>query len=301
MVILVCGLITEEPIKLLIEALDDLGAEYHLIELEALCAKVSLRWQLCDQGISGHLKIDGDVLDIQDINGVYHRFVNPEEIHSSLKEVSRCRSIIHSLLDLFDVLPARVVNRRRPMMSNNSKPYQSLLIRNAGFSIPDTIITNNPSTVMEYAAWNAPLIYKSISSVRSIVESLDAESASRLKSIMNLPTQFQKKINGFNLRVHVIGEEAIGTRITTSAIDYRYAAQQGSSSNFKAYELPLNLTENCVKLAKLLQLDFVGIDLMVNEDNVYCLEVNPSPGYSYYQKYTGQRISEVLADYLMKA
>ena len=65
MVILVCGLITEEPIKLLIEALDDLGAEYHLIELEALCAKVSLRWQLCDQGISGHLKIDGDVLDIQ--------------------------------------------------------------------------------------------------------------------------------------------------------------------------------------------------------------------------------------------
>jgi glutathione synthase/RimK-type ligase-like ATP-grasp enzyme len=106
-------------------------------------------------------------------------------------------------------------------------------------------------------------------------------------------------IDGFNLRVHVIGEKLYGTQILTSAVDYRYAIQQGSSTKLKPYELTVDLIEKCLKLGKVCELAFMGIDLIINEEDVYCLEVNPSPGYSYYQKITKQPISEALGEYLM--
>ncbi|TFH15179.1 ATP-grasp domain-containing protein [Candidatus Bathyarchaeota archaeon] len=303
MVTLVCGVAREEPVEMLVQSLNDLGAEYYLLDQEALVDEVELRWQISDNGIKGHIKVRGDVINIHEVTSVYHRFMNPEDIHNpedSINRINQNRSIIRSLMDLFDVLPARIVNRRRPMMSNNSKPYQAMLIKKAGFAIADTIITNNPKTVMEFAAWNGPLIYKSISSVRSIVDSLDEGSASRIDSIAYQPTQFQQKIEGFNLRVHVIGKKLFGTKITSSAVDYRYAAHQGSSTNMRPYELTVELTKKCLNLAKICELEFIGIDLIINEDKAYCLEVNPSPGYSYYQNITKQPISDTLGQYLME-
>ena len=41
---------------------------------------------------------------------------------------------------------------------------------------------------------------------------------------------------------------------------------------------------------------FGGVDLKVTHDNqVYCFEVNPNPGYSYFEVNTGQPISEGLS------
>jgi glutathione synthase/RimK-type ligase-like ATP-grasp enzyme len=44
---------------------------------------------------------------------------------------------------------------------------------------------------------------------------------------------------------------------------------------------------------------FTGIDLKLTPDGeYYCFEVNPSPGFVYYERYTGQPISAALADLL---
>jgi glutathione synthase/RimK-type ligase-like ATP-grasp enzyme len=201
-------------------------------------------------------------------------------------------------MDLFDILPARIVNRRRPMMSNNSKPYQALLIRQSGFAIPETLITNDPNSLIKFAISKDSLIYKSASSVRSIVSPLDEKSAAKIELIRYLPTQFQQNIKGFNVRVHVIGRRLFATKILTSAVDYRYASQKGIPADFSPYELTVGLRQKCLHLARAAQLSFAGIDLMVNPGKVYCLEINPSPGYSYYQDVTGQPISDALAEYL---
>jgi glutathione synthase/RimK-type ligase-like ATP-grasp enzyme len=183
-------------------------------------------------------------------------------------------------------------------MSNNSKPYQLLLIRQSGFSIPETFITNNPSALLAFASSKCPLVYKSISSVRSIVATLDEKCMEKIDSLRLLPTQFQHKIDGFNLRVHVIGRRLFATKILTSATDYRYAVQEGASASFSPYELTADLRTRCLHLARIVELSFAGIDLIVSTGKVYCLEVNPSPGYSYYQEATGQAISDALAKYL---
>lgn len=302
MLTLICGNHFEEPVALLIAALKKKQSDFLMLSQKDLAETVQMRWQLTDHGIEGSLKVGKEVLEINSIKSVYHRFVSAENtpgIEADCTRVAKIRSVMHSLMDLFDVLPGRVVNRRRAMMSNNSKPYQAMLIKRVGFSIPDTLITNNPETVLDYSRRCGPIIYKSASSVRSIVSTFDNGCFERIETLRYLPTQFQKKINGYNVRVHVIGRRVFATRIKTTATDYRYAARDGILAEFTPFGLNTDLRYKCLALARECGLDFAGIDLIVSEEGVYCLEVNPSPGYSYYQNATDQPIAEALADYLL--
>jgi glutathione synthase/RimK-type ligase-like ATP-grasp enzyme len=46
-------------------------------------------------------------------------------------------------------------------------------------------------------------------------------------------------------------------------------------------------------------LPFAGIDLKITRSGVvYCFEVNPCPGFSYYQASTGQPIATAVSEYL---
>lgn len=287
---------------MLLRSLQKTRADFLLLDQKLLADQVQLRWQVTNRGVAGHLRVGTETLDIREIRSIYHRFMNPEDVpdcDSSLQAIRKTRSILHSLMNLFDVLPARVVNRRRPMMSNNSKPYQALLIRRAGFAIPETLVTNDPFSLLAFASSKGPLVYKSISSVRSIVAALERDWVEKAESLRLLPTQFQCKIEGFNVRVHVIGRRLFATKIVTSATDYRYAIREGASTTLCPYELTAKLREKCMHLARISELAFAGIDLIISPGKVCCLEINPSPGYSYYQEATGQPISDALAKYLV--
>jgi glutathione synthase/RimK-type ligase-like ATP-grasp enzyme len=143
------------------------------------------------------------------------------------------------------------------------------------------------------------VIYKSTSSVRSIVQMLDATRMYELERIRYLPTQFQAFVPGTNIRVHVVGSALFATEIQTEAVDYRYAGRDGLTIEMAPTVLPTAVAERCYRLAQLLQLPLCGIDLKRRPDGAYyCFEVNPSPGYSYYQEQTGQNIAEAIVHYL---
>lgn len=301
MISLVCGLPQDEPIALLVDVLRARQADFRLLNPEKLGEHISVNWQLATDGLHGEISLDGERIDIQAIRSVYQRWVNVEDVIGNAEpaeKIEQARSVMRALIDLFDILPVRMVNRRRPMMSNNSKPYQSLLIRQAGFDIPETLITNQPQSLGEFVQKHQQVIYKSIGSTRSIVARLDESAPQKVKHLQNLPTQFQRKLQGFNLRVHVIGRRVFATKILSQDTDYRYASQHGNDADFKAFELNNELRKKCIALARLCGFNFAGVDLMVEAQKVTCLEVNPSPAYSYYQKITGQPIAEALADYL---
>jgi D-alanine-D-alanine ligase-like ATP-grasp enzyme len=55
----------------------------------------------------------------------------------------------------------------------------------------------------------------------------------------------------------------------------------------------------CINLTSHLKLEFSGIDLKITpQGEIYCLEVNSSPGFSYYELSTGQPIAKTLAQHL---
>jgi len=178
------------------------------------------------------------------------------------------------------------------MLSNASKSFQAQLIAAAGFRVPATLITNDPDEALEFWRQHGAVIYKSISGIRSIVRRLDASSARRLHHVAHLPTQFQELVQGTDVRVHVVGEQVFGTEVASAAVDYRYARRDGLTADLVAVPLPDEVAGRCVQLAAALALPFCGIDLRRRPDGTYvCFEVNPMPGFTYYESSTGQPIA----------
>jgi hypothetical protein len=195
--------------------------------------------------------------------------------------------------------PLTVVNRLSSMASNSSKPLQSQVLAALGFAIPPMLLTTRPEAVNAFEAEHGPLVFKSASGVRSIVCPLDAAARARMQQVRHAPTLFQKQLRGTNVRVHVVGDAVFATEIDSGAVDYRYAGRQGADAELRTTQLSLDLQGLCRQAAEQLGLLFAGIDLMLADDGeVYCFEVNPSPGYSWYQDATGQNISGALAELL---
>jgi RimK-like ATP-grasp domain len=301
--ILLCGLPSEAPLAMVAGALDDLGVPYQMFNQRRF-TEARLDVYIQNQGLSGRLCLQGQELPLDALNGVYNRMIDdralPEvrDLPPDHPDRLRCRRLHDALLQWMEITPARVINRLAAMASNSSKPYQMQLIRQHGFAIPETLITNDPELARQFYNQFGNVIYKSASGVRSIVASLKPEDFTRLERIRWCPTQFQAQLTGENLRVHVIGEQVFGTRIRTSAVDYRYAGRQGSSVALESVGLDDHLAQRCSDLARSLGLAFAGIDLMLTDDKLYCFEVNPNPGFSYFENMTGQPIARAVAEYL---
>jgi hypothetical protein len=303
--ILLCGIPSEPPLAKVIEALDEIGAPYAVFNQRHFAA-MDMSFDIRAGGVSGRLEIQGTVFSLEEIQGVYTRQMDfrllPElKGHSEASDEYRYCAALHDTLTRWcEISPARVVNRVAPMGSNSSKPYQAQLIRRYGFEAPETLITNDPDQVREFRDRHRQIIYKSISGVRSIVQKLGDEDLPRLASLRWCPTQFQQFVEGFDVRVHTIDDKVMATLITSSATDYRYATTQvGKSAELTATELSDDVSENCVRLARGLGLAFAGIDLKFAPDGrVFCFEVNPCPGYTYFEANSGQPIARAVACYL---
>jgi glutathione synthase/RimK-type ligase-like ATP-grasp enzyme len=203
---------------------------------------------------------------------------------------------------LLETLPCLVANRMRGSMSNHSKPYQALLVRSAGLLTPPTLVTSDGAAARDfYTAQRGEVIFKSLSGVRSVVRRMEARDLDRLHLLNDCPAQFQACLPGDNIRVHTVREQLFATRIRSDAVDYRYAKQQGADTEMEATELPHRVAQACFRLTEMLGLVIGGIDLKETPDgDYYCFEINPSPGFAYYEQRTGQAISAALADVLRR-
>ena len=205
-------------------------------------------------------------------------------------------ALLHEWLDVTEVL---VMGRPASMFSNSSKPHQARLIAAAGLAVPTTLVTNDPEAVREFRSRHGRIIFKSISGIRSIVREVDDAALARMDRIRDLPTQFQARVEGTDVRVHVVGESVFPTRIASTALDYRYAARDGLACDLEPWVLAPDVEQACISVASALALPLAGIDLRVGEDGtVTCFEVNPMPAFSYYESNTGQPIAAAVAAFL---
>jgi hypothetical protein len=280
----------------------------HVVFNQRLYGHAGLTLSSANGTVTGALRVQTDAYRLNDFRGVYARTVEPDSllrygrqrtIAPDPHEVGRLRCLHEGFQDWLDVADARVANRPAAMYSNNSKPYQLQLIQAQGWSVPPTLVTNDPAALAEFRARHGRIIYKSISGIRSIVSEWTAGDAAQLSRLDRLPTQFQALISGTNVRVHVVAERVFATEICSDALDYRYASREGRDICMRPLDLPPEIEERCIRLTRSLGLVFSGIDLKRDLDGCwYCFEVNPSPGYSYFQDQAGQPIADALVSCL---
>jgi len=246
---------------------------------------------------------EGAPLELAEVRAVYHRvgFSNFEVYQEySPDEVAfvnhECQSAFHGWLNCH---PGLVINRPVASGSNASKPHQIALVEELGLAIPKTMVTNLPEPARDFYDFvGGQAIYKSISYVRSIVQVMKEDDLDRLDTLKNCPIQIQERIEGVDVRVHVVDEHVFPTRILASESDYRY----DKAAELEPCELSDELAQACRKVALALGLVLAGIDLRLTpEGKAYCFEVNPSPAFAWYEDRTGQPIAAAVADLLIQA
>lgn len=193
----------------------------------------------------------------------------------------RYNSLFNSLLNYkFD----NILNHNFYCISNNSKIFQINLIKSDLIKTPQSLILagdNIKTTLNQYSKCKRHVV-KSLSGIRSIAHEFETNEKIFSTNRSEHPVLFQELIVGSNIRVHIIDDFYFAVQISSTSLDYRY-----NNQDFKIaiFDLPQDIANDCVKIAKQLRLRFTGIDLIYDPDGgYYILEANPSPGWTYFEK-----------------
>jgi glutathione synthase/RimK-type ligase-like ATP-grasp enzyme len=305
-VIVLWGLEGDSPLAMVGAALGLRGAPLFFLNQAAV---LESRLEIDDPlGARGTVSDGSRTIALESARGVYLRPFDTRRLpaYVALPEAhpGRTKAIAtdDAILGWCETATGTVVNRPSAMGSNNSKPYQAALIAAAGFEVPDTLVTNDAEAVRAFRARHGRLIYKSTSGIRSIVATLGDDFEARVDTLATCPTQFQAYVPGRDIRVHVVGPRVFATEIQSDADDYRYGALDGRAPSLAPFLLPPDLEQAACDLTRALGLEVSGIDLRLRPDGrPVCFEVNPSPGFSFYEGATGQPIAAAIADLLIDA
>lgn len=300
--ILLWGLADDDPLALVRRELERRGAPHAFVDhAQSLDFDVDVRF---GRAVRGTLKPPcGAPIFLEQVGAAYLRPHDFRRFPALAGERAGSAAWRHAtafddiLLGWSETTRALVLNRPSAMASNSSKPFQCRLIRAAGFRTPRTLLTTDPVAARALAANGTPLVYKSISGVRSIVRRLTPARRRGLADVAWCPTQFQEWIEGTDYRVHVVGARLFACRIVSAADDYRYDVAQMAPA-----DLPEDVALRCLRVSRRLELPLAGIDLRRTPDGEwFCFEVNPSPAYSCFEAAAGGRISAAIADLLIEA
>jgi glutathione synthase/RimK-type ligase-like ATP-grasp enzyme len=296
--VLVLGIPTEPPVAAVVRELRRLAAPHFVIDQRRLVGGSVASWW--SDGVAGGELIAGDTtIALHEVAAVYTRLTSWHELPEVGNDPDRLADAfaIHRALEAWlETTTARVINRTSANDSNNSKPYQTLLIRQH-FDVPATLVTNDPVRVHEFWQQHKRVIYKAISGERSVITELKPDDTDHLSLLNSAPVQFQELVDGVDIRVHVVGSKVFATQVNSDAVDYRYDAS--GRGEMVAVTLPDAIADECVLLTRRLGLELSGIDLRFADDGrVICFEVNPSPAFSAYESVTGEPVAATLARYL---
>lgn len=285
--ILVWGPRADAPIERVLEALEARGADvFHIDESDL----ESLRYDIVfGSDCRGWIESSGRRLAIENVRGIYIRPGKP------LSGAARKASMV--LLAMVSQVPAVLINHPAAGSSNSSKPYQLGLIAQAGFKVPETLVTTDPVAASAFLREHGRIIYKSVSGIRSIVAVLELKDGPRLDDVRSGPVQLQEYVEGLDVRVHVVGKRWFACSVKSSAADYRHA---DTTPELCEFELPENIGERLKVLVQGMNLLVAGVDLRVRPDGTWvCFEVNPSPGFTWYEESTSHQIGEAIVDLLL--
>lgn len=305
--ILVCGGLADIVTELVCARIEHLGYAYRLLDLGHYPSGYAISWTWEGEVPTGVIRGPGWTLDLAEIRGVYVRYLGAEG-HAPMEGVpNRLDPAVLAeaqvgLAAMVESLPCLVANRAVPSLSNHSKPYQALAIRASGLQTPRTLVTSDPAAArIFYEECGGDVIFKSIGGTRSVVRRMEPRDLDRLPYLRHGPAQFQAYVPGDNIRVHTVGEALFATRVRSGAVDYRYARHQGAEVEMEPTILPPTVASACRQLGLGAGLMLAGIDLKETPDGQYYgFEVNPCPGFAWYERQTGQPISAALAEMLRR-
>ncbi|MDD2466750.1 MAG: hypothetical protein PHI97_22355 [Desulfobulbus sp.] len=196
-----------------------------------------------------------------------------------------------------------------------SKVRQLYLASKIGFSVPQTVVTNDPAIInTNINKYNGRAIAKALYSplieepnqdffiFANEISSNNIENIDTIEQIKLSPCIIQEPIlPKIDYRVTVIGDAVIAAKIITndeSIIECDWRTQK-DGLGFYPCKLPASIESLCRSYVKESGLSFGAIDLVEQDGKFIFLEINPNGEWGWLQKPYGFPIAETLVDLMI--
>lgn len=196
----------------------------------------------------------------------------------------------------------------------NAKLLQLKVAKQLGFTIPETIFTNNKEDALAFARKHKEVALKVIDQV--VIENqgserymytkrLSHEDLSKLDGFQISPVILQEYIpKAYEVRVTCVGDTIFSCRIDSqTSNEGREDWRNGmlSEVTHTPINLPVNVEDKLRKMMRYYQLQYGAFDIIVTPDNQYVfLEVNPNGQWAWIEIMTKMQIGCALATLLIQ-
>jgi glutathione synthase/RimK-type ligase-like ATP-grasp enzyme len=227
-------------------------------------------------------------------------------------------------------LGCKWINSPEATIQANDCIRQLSAAKAVGFDIPETLITNDPTTAMDFCSLHdGNIIVKGLNHHDLVVGNKlystyarpvrDFQLLIRDGDLAAAPCVWQQKITKRSeLRITVIGEKVFAAELGSKFLGEKNPHNVDihhylSDSNFpikKVDRLSDKIVDGCIKLAKSLGLEYAAIDFAIdredydddgnnnnnNNTNAIFLEINPTGEWYWIESKTGLRMTDAMAD-----
>jgi hypothetical protein len=268
------------------------------------------------RGHRGRLRLEAGEVWMDDVRSIWYRrpeLPAPPQPGAIAELVKReTVSALSGVLGACDAfwLPARPYLIRRAEL----KIEQLHAAASVGLEVPPTLVSNDPSAVLEfYNAHNGDIVSKAVdgtSCMRGIpgfsryTERVGSGDLVFVDRVRNCPTLFQAYVpKRSEIRATVVGERVFSAEIDSqrsrhTQVDWR--RYDLAHTPHRPHILPAELVGRCLRLLKHFGLSYGAFDFVLTPDGRYVfLEVNPNGQYGWIQDLVGLPIDEAIADLLL--
>jgi hypothetical protein len=269
----------------------------HAVQILELASIAESGWSFSlPAGYKSWVTSLGCRIDLDPAAGYYCRLTDLSSAIEGEREARDWRGMLLGLSSWLETIPGSVVNRPGHSCDNSSKPLHEAVLRRMGFQVPASLTSSDGVRLQNFCK-AAPSVVKAISGIRADCRRVEPEEFEDFSPEYG-PVHLQHMVQGWDLRVHVIEGTIHAQIIESNAIDYRIA---DSETVYREVQLSIELADRLVSCSRALGLTFAGWDFKVTpEQEFWCLEVNPMPGYHSYDLRLDGRVTETLCAALVR-
>jgi glutathione synthase/RimK-type ligase-like ATP-grasp enzyme len=295
------------------------GIDYLRFNLDDIPYQANVRYIISnDSAVSIAFNIDNQTIDISNISLVVLRDFDVYTLNSAGSELGDTFSF-QQWSDAMRTIQSRLtcpwINSLDSTQRADDRLKQLSTAKDVGFSIPNTLITNDPTAAHDfYKINNGDIVAKALHHHRVEVKGkvysmythrLAHTDVSKLENLVYAPCVLQQWLcKQSELRVTVVGDEVFATKIdfrTDSKRQddmHRCSMTDLSKSTFK---LPDATIEQCIKIVNSLGLEYGAIDFLVGEnEELTFLEVNAVGDWYWIERETGQPITAAMVNLIQE-
>lgn len=257
-------------------------------------------------------------VELNEITGAYFRRPALPDINDIVSEEEQefvDREIEATLAGVFRLINDDLwLNAPKNIFNANNKIEQLNVAQKIGFTIPNTLVSNDSQSISNFIQENKQVIGKAVKHgfyshgndvYLAFTKEIGQDYLENIQQYSHIPMILQTKIEKeYDIRINVIGNKVYATALLSqefeiSKTDWRvWDVCDKFDLGHEKIELPSEIIKMCLKINKHYHLNFSAIDMILSKSGeYYFLELNPNGQWAWIEEKVGYPLRDSIIDF----